>query len=175
VTLSITAANQLSTRALLLARRSAPRLIRFACTGLIAGVVQLALLHLWIARRWDGLLANTIAYLVSAQVNFILSATLIWGDRRDGSRGLLRRWVGFHGAILGTAILNQAVFVVADLALSPLIAAAFGIAATALVNFFVQDRLIFTARPHAHDPDDAAAACTETFAVRIDGRTVRDR
>jgi putative flippase GtrA len=92
-------------RMLPIARSAAPRLLRFACTGVIAGTVQLALLHLWIARGWDGLLANTVAYLVSAQVNFLLSETFIWGDRGGMRRAttLLRRWVAFHSAILGTA------------------------------------------------------------------------
>jgi putative flippase GtrA len=142
-------ANCLQSRVLLLARSTAPRLLRFACTGLIAGAVQLMLLHLWLARGWDGLLANSAAYLVSAQVNFLLSATFIWGDRRDGSwrpRTLLHRWAAFHGAILGTALLNQAVFVVAEQMLPAPVAAGLGIGAGALVNFLVQDRLVFIPR-----------------------------
>lgn len=135
-------------RALLLARGATPRLLRFACTGIIAGAVQLALLHLWVAHGWDALVANPVAFLVSAQLNFLLSATFIWRDRRGSSRRtetLFRRWVAFHGAILGTALLNQAVFAIAQLALPALLAAGLGIAAGALVNFLVQDRFVFTA------------------------------
>jgi CheY-like chemotaxis protein len=79
-------------------------------------------------------------------VNFLFSATFIWGDRRGGGRALLRRWVSFHGAILGTAALNQAMYVVAQLVLPPLVAAALGIAAAALVNFLIQDRFVFVSR-----------------------------
>jgi putative flippase GtrA len=130
-------------------RASGPRLARFACTGGIAGAIQLALLHLWIARGWDAITANPVAFLISAQANFLLSATFIWGDRDGGTRRgatLLRRWVAFHGSILGTALLNQAVFAVAQQAMPALIAAALVIGAGALVNFVVQDRLVFTHR-----------------------------
>ena len=140
------------TRALLLARGAAPRLLRFACTGVIAGIVQLALLHLWLANGWDALVANPVAFLISAQFNFLLSATFIWRDRHDGTRRtetLLRRWVAFHGAILGTAILNQVAFAIAQLAMPALLAAGLGIAAGALVNFVIQDRFVFTARGQA--------------------------
>lgn len=115
-------------------------------------MVQLALLHLWVANGWDALVANPVAFLASAQLNFLLSATFIWRDRRDTTRRsetLFRRWVAFHGAILGTALLNQAVFVVAQLALPALLAAGLGIAAGALVNFLVQDRFVFAAREQA--------------------------
>jgi len=127
-------------------RASGPRIARFACTGGIAGIIQLALLHLWIAGGWNPITANPIAFLVSAQVNFVLSATFIWGDRRAESRRmetLLRRWIAFNGSILGTALLNQAIFAVTQLALPALVAAGLGIAVGALINFFVQDRLIF--------------------------------
>ena len=132
--------------ALRLARGAGPRLIRFACTGLVAGVLQLALLRLWTAHGWDALVANPVAYLISAQLNFLLSATFIWRDRQ-GATGrtetLFRRWVAFHAAILGTALLNQAVFAVAQLALPALLAAGLGIASGALINYLVQDRFIF--------------------------------
>lgn len=146
---TIARTNHFRSRMLLLARSTAPRLVRFAGTGLIAGAMQLALLHFWLARGWDGLLANSVAYLVSAQVNFLLSATFIWGDRRDGlwrPRTLLHRWVAFHVAILSTALLNQAVFVVAEQVVPALVAAGLGIGAGALVNFLVQDRLVFIPR-----------------------------
>ena len=146
MTTSIMHRTQPSTRLLGVVQQMAPRLVRFACTGLLAGAVQLALLHLWTARGWGALVANPVAFLVSAQLNFLLSVTFIWRDRRDATRRaetLRRRWVTFHGSILGTALLNQAVFAVALLALPSLVAAGLGIAAGALVNFLVQDRFVF--------------------------------
>lgn len=139
-------------RLLLLARGNGPRLARFAYTGAFAGVIQLALLQLWTMHGWDALLANTVAFLVSAQVNFLLSARFIWRDRHAShhrTETLLRRWLAFHGAIFGTALLNQGVFVVAQLALPALVASGLGIAAGALVNFVVQDRFVFAAQGRA--------------------------
>jgi putative flippase GtrA len=130
-------------------QQAAPRLVRFACTGLLAGAIQLALLHLWTARGWDALVANPVAFLVSAQLNFLLSVTFIWRNRRDAPRRvetLRRRWIAFHCSILSTALLNQAVFGMAQVALPSLLAAALGIAAGALVNFLVQDRFVFATR-----------------------------
>jgi putative flippase GtrA len=134
-------------RPLQIVRASGPRLARFACTGGIAGIIQLALLHFWMARGWDAIIANPVAFLISAQVNFLLSATFIWGDRDGGTRrgaALLRRWAAFHGSILGTALLNQAVFAVAQQAMPALVAAALGIGVAALANYIIQDRLVFT-------------------------------
>jgi putative flippase GtrA len=134
------------TRPIDFVRVRGPRLARFACTGVAAGIVQLALLHLWTERGWDALVANPVAFLISAQLNFLLSATFIWGDRQDGMRRtatLVRRWLAFHGSILGTTLINQVVFAVAQTALPPLVAAGTGIAAAALLNFLVQDRLVF--------------------------------
>lgn len=132
-----------------IARARGPRLARFACTGGIAGIIQLALLHLWTASGWDAIVANPTAFLISAQMNFLLSATFTWGDRHDGAKrtgAFLRRWVAFHGAILGTALLNQAVFLMAQQVVPALVAAGLGIAVGALVNFLVQDRLVFARR-----------------------------
>jgi putative flippase GtrA len=138
------------TRPIDFVRACGPRLTRFAGTGVAAGIVQLALLHLWTERGWNVLVANPVAFLISAQLNFLLSATFIWGDRQDGRRRtatLVRRWLAFHGSILGTTLVNQAVFAVAQTALSPLVAAGIGIAAAALLNFLVQDRLVFARNP----------------------------
>ena len=129
-------------------RATGLRLLRFGCTGGLAGVIQLALLHLWTARGWDALLANLVAFLVAAQVNFVLSATFTWGDRHDAARPgetLLRRWLAFHGSITGTALLNQAIFAGARATMPAIAAAALGIATAAVVNFVMLDRVIFRA------------------------------
>ena len=86
------------------------------------------LLRLWTTSGY-AIVANPIAFLISAQVNFLLSATFIWGDRNNGMgqpRAFLRRWIAFHGAIFGTALLNQAVFIMAQQVLPALTAAGSG-------------------------------------------------
>lgn len=126
------------------------RVLRFAAVGGLGAALQIALLALLIGHGWDALLANVIAFLVSAQVNFALSATITWRDRARGAP-LWRRWALFHGSIAGTAALNQVVFILARLALPALLASAAGTAAAAIGNYLLGDRLVF--RPqHRHAP-----------------------
>ncbi len=124
----------------------AMRLARFALVGTVAGGVQLGLLAVLLVAGLAALPANAIAFLLSAQLNFALSTLFIWGDRDAGARpvrGLVRRWLAFHLSIAGTALLNQAVFVLARAAMPDLPASALGIGVGAAVNFAVQDRFVF--------------------------------
>jgi putative flippase GtrA len=123
------------------------RLSRAALTGGVCGALQLALLDLLIATHRDPAAANTLAFLASAQLNFAMSARFIWGDRRSETGGLRRlagQWVAFHGSVLAAAGVNFLAFQAARTIMAPLPAAALGIASTALLNFAVQDRLVFS-------------------------------
>jgi len=120
----------------------AARPLRFALTGGIAGVVQLALLALLTRHGWPALAANGVAFLLAAQVNFVLSVTFTWRDRSDG-RGPWRRWLAFHGSIASMAVVNMLAFAVARAALPALTASALGIGVAAIGNFIVGDRLVF--------------------------------
>lgn len=123
------------------------RLIRFACVGGAAAVIQLTLLHLLTQHGWGATWAFVVAFLTAAQVNFLLHTTVTWHDRRGlaARASLLRRWLAFHGSISGTALLNVAVFTVAHLAIPALLAAMLGIAAAAAANFVTFDRFVFRA------------------------------
>ncbi len=129
---------------LLLSDRARP--LRFAVVGGTAGVTQLALLALLERGGWPALLANAVAFLCAAQVNFLLSATFTWRDRAR-SVALWRRWIGFHGSIAGMAVLNMLVFATARMVWPSLVSSAIGIVAAALGNFLLGDRLVFRRRP----------------------------
>jgi putative flippase GtrA len=131
--------------ALLLSERARP--LRFVFTGGLCGLIQL-LLFLFLTRAsWQPLLANIIAFLFSAQVNFLLSISFTWSDRVQTERqGWLARWLAFHGSILGTALLNQLVFFLAHLLIASQFAAIAGIGAGALANFVLLDRRVFRYR-----------------------------
>ena len=129
-------------------RRFEGRAARFALTGLLCAALQLALVALFEAARLPGLIANAGAFFLAAQLNFVLSSRFTWGDR-GRSRSLVWRWVAFLGAISGTAVLNMAVFALVRGAVGDVLAAALGIAASALVNFVVGDRAIFRSTPIA--------------------------
>jgi putative flippase GtrA len=115
-------------------------------TGGTAGAVQLVLLALMMRHGWDALLANAVAFLVAAQVNFALSVTLTWRDRQtDGGRvrATARRWMLFHGSIALMALVNMLTFAVARSVLPAPAASFVGIAAGAAGNYLLGDRIVF--------------------------------
>lgn len=122
------------------------RPLRFAVTGGIAALMQLSLLSGLIHGGTQPILANGLAFLVAAQVNFCLSQLFTWHDRTPGAwtrRELVRRWLLFHGSITGAAVLNMLVFVLAHHAMPAVAASALGILVASVVNFAAHDRLAF--------------------------------
>jgi putative flippase GtrA len=124
----------------------ATRPLRFICTGGSAGLIQLCLLEVLTQRRWAAAIANVIAFLLAAQVNFLLSLFFTWRDRqaqRKAKPVFLAQWLAFHSSIGGTALLNQLVFIVVRLVAPTLLASALAIAITALVNFITLNNFVF--------------------------------
>jgi len=120
------------------------RLSRFAITGTTAGAFQLLLLKLLVGHGMNALAANSSAFVLAAQLNFVLSNAFTWGDRAR-TMPLWRRWLAFHGSISGMALVNLTVYTVARMEFPYLEAAAAGIAAASIGNFLLGDRLIFRA------------------------------
>lgn len=99
---------------------------------------------LFLAFRWDPAAANMTTCFLSTSLSFALGARYIWGDRGTaGLRPVGAQWIAGDGSVLTAAGLNLLVFQAARRVLPPLPAAALGIASTALLNFAVQDRLVF--------------------------------
>ena len=126
----------------------AARPLRFICTGGLAGVIQLGLLDLMIKYGWETALANIVAFLLAAQVNFVLSFFFTWRDRQPVADTVTRyvfwsRWLRFHSSILLTALLNQGVFLLTRAFIPALLASALGICVASLVNFFTMNTLVF--------------------------------
>src|SRR5258705_216489 len=91
-------------------RTMVPRLVRFGLTGGTAGIVQLGLLRLFEAAGVAPIVANALGFLLAAQLNFAISQLFTWADRPlAGAHGdsLGQRWLRFHVAIAGTALLNM--------------------------------------------------------------------
>jgi putative flippase GtrA len=129
---------------------SAARPLRFIGTGAVAAVVQLTLLALFSHRGLDGLMANALAFLLAAQVNFALSSSFTWRDRsRTGS--LLHRWMLFHCSISLMAVVNMLTFAVARTVVPLLEASVAGILMAAVGNYLIGDRLVFRTR-RANEP-----------------------
>jgi putative flippase GtrA len=131
------------TSVLLFSRSARPA--RFVITGGLAGLLQLSLLKFLLDHGWNGLVANAMAFLLAAQLNFVLSSLFTWRDRLPG-QAIGRRWLVFHASIATMAVVNMAVFAVARTVLPDLAASAFGICVAAIGNFFIGDRLVFRGR-----------------------------
>jgi putative flippase GtrA len=129
--------------------------LRFALTGGLSGLFQLALLALLTGRGWPELPANLFAFLLAAQVNFVLSLLFTWRDRRTAAP-VWRRWLTFHASIAAMAVVNQLVFVVARTLLPTLMAATAGIAVAAVGNFLLGDLLVFRAYQRSGRRDHVA-------------------
>jgi putative flippase GtrA len=146
-----TMCRSLLTRACMV-RSHAARPLRFAGTGGTAAAVQLLCLTFLTHHGWNTILANGVAFLLSAQLNFVLSVTFTWRDRL-GSSSLRRRWVLYHGSIAFMALANMLVFVTTRAFLPTLVASLAGIAVGAAGNYFLGDRLVFRGiSPRASTP-----------------------
>ena len=127
------------------------RALRFAVTGGLCGLIQLGLLMVFTSHGLHALTANTVAFLLAAQLNFGLSCAFTWRDRRPvGTVG--RRWLAFHGSIASMAVVNMVVFAAGRTLVPDLAASAAGICAAAVGNFLIGDRLVF--RPHTDGAPD---------------------
>ena len=85
------------------------RIIRFAMVGALCYLVQLGLMH-GLEHSMHLYCADLIAFLASAQLNFILSQVFTWGDRQHGER-LFTRWIKFNAsALISVSIVNALVF-----------------------------------------------------------------
>jgi putative flippase GtrA len=112
----------------------------------VAAATQLLLLALLTSYGWDALLANALAFLLAAQLNFALSQAFTWRDRR-GSGSLLHCWLLYHGSIAAMALLNLLVFVLMRPVVPILVASALGIAVAGVGNYLAGDRLVFHRPP----------------------------
>jgi len=121
---------------------SAARPLRFAGTGGTAGAAQLLLLILMTHGGWNAILANGAAFLIAAQVNFVLSVTFTWRDRCSAG-SLTRRWFLFHASIALMALVNMLIFALTRSVLPTAVASLAGIGAGAVGNYFMGDRVVF--------------------------------
>ena len=122
------------------------RWVRFASTGCITGLLQLGVLNWLLHFSWNPLGANIVAFLLAAQINFLLGYTFTWHDRHPLWRDrkvLMVCWLTFHLCISGTALLNMVVFLLAHMVLPTLVSSALGIVVAAIINFLLANHLVF--------------------------------
>ena len=111
--------------------------------------MQLLGLALLVRLGVEGHVANALAFLLSAQINFALSSAFTWRDRRTGTAerlGVARRLVGYNALALGALAINQAVFALTSPLGHYLTASALGILAGMVLTYAVSGRVTFRRR-----------------------------
>lgn len=147
------------------------RLAKFAFVGGTCGVVQLIILNvlvesLDISSNLGKNAANSVAFFVSVQLNFVLSYMFTWNDRVDGT-GIVRRFFQFNAMMLASLVANQIVFAVAIHFFSVTISGIIGIVAGAIINLFVSNKVIFSRQVHQGQTQGEEAVKTISIAVAM--------
>ncbi|MEX0783212.1 MAG: GtrA family protein [Dehalococcoidia bacterium] len=126
---------------------AAVRPAQFATIGGVCAVAQLLLLALLQERTGLGAWSNALAFLVAAQINFVLNYAVTWRDRMTpGVLVLARRLAGFNVLVAIGLPLNQGAYLLAEMVVPYIIAGAVGIGATTLAKYLIADRWIFPKR-----------------------------
>ena len=123
-----------------------PRPVRFGGVGGGCAVLQLGLLAGLVESGVDRHIANILAFIVSTQVHFFLSALVTWHDRGGlghGWAGLSRRLALHNTMGLLSLMITQAVFIVTSHWIYYLLASALGIVASSCVNYRLSGRFTF--------------------------------
>lgn len=118
-------------------------------TGTVAALCQLGLLTLLTHRQWAPIPANALALELGTVVNFTLSYAITWRDRRpEGStpRLVIACLCAYQAAMAATALLNLLLFEAARHLLPLLLAALLATSLTAVLNFVLNDHLVFPLR-----------------------------
>ena len=125
----------------------ANRIARFLAVGGTCGVIQLSILHALVVSDVEAHLANLAAFIVSMELNFVLSQFFTWRDRWSASLRpsmILGRFLMLNvSAATTSGVLNQGAFALFNLFISYLPAAAIGICLASITNFLLNDRLVF--------------------------------
>jgi putative flippase GtrA len=127
----------------------ARRPVRQLAVGAICSGFQLGL-FLILRRATVPFAANTIAFFISTQVNFVLSASITWRDRHvqlPKRRTHALRYTTYNlGALIGMAI-NAGSFAALRTGTNDLVALAGAQAIALLATYNINDHVTFRARP----------------------------
>jgi putative flippase GtrA len=135
------------------------RQLLFVCVGATCFLAQVTVLTALSALGVSRPLGNAFGFVISAQLNFLLSAKLTWRDRPGRTtRTLWARLLSYNATAAVSLAVNTAVFTVAYHQLGNLVAAALGVLCGMCVTYLVCDLLIFRERPRHASPARRRAA-----------------
>ncbi|MGH7196397.1 MAG: glycosyltransferase [Candidatus Saccharimonadales bacterium] len=103
------------------------RVARFGMVGTVCLLVQLGIMWFLVNHGIHESPANSTGFLLSAQLNFVLSRNFTWGDRTKQGLLLARRfaqWVAFNSVVLAGAVVNFLAFAGATMLDVPIVYAA---------------------------------------------------
>jgi putative flippase GtrA len=124
------------------------RQLLFVSVGATCFIAQYCALTAMTAAGVYRPVANALGFVLSAQLNFVLSSRLTWGDRRARTaQTLWARLAAYNGTALISLAVNTAAFTLVYRQLDNLAAAAVGVICGMCVTYFVCDLLIFRDRP----------------------------
>lgn len=143
------------------------RQLLFVAVGASCFAAQYGALSVMAAGGLNRPVANALGFILSAQLNFVLSSRLTWRDRRaTTSKTLWARLVAYNGTALISLAVNTLAFSLVYQRVGNLAGAAIGVACGMCVTYLVCDRLIFrdhrpkhaiAGRPSLRRPGGAAA------------------
>ena len=121
------------------------RIIRFAAVGTLCYLVQLGLMQA-LRHSMHLYYADVIGFLLSAQLNFLLSQIFTWGDRQH-AESLMVRWAKFNAsALLSVVVVNAVAFwLLAELGVWVWLAMLVANVASTIWTFLVNHFLVFKA------------------------------
>lgn len=121
------------------------RLWRFLLVGTLCFGLQYIAMRFLVLVGLSWRAASVVGFATSAQVNFILSNAITWGERRRSGTPLWTRWLSYGAtALLGLAV-NTAVFSATYRPIGSLPATASGVVAAALVTYLLCNIVVFRA------------------------------
>jgi putative flippase GtrA len=121
------------------------RLLRFVLVGGFCFLVQLAAVHK-LRVYINPFVANAIAFVFSAQVNFMLSKVVTWRDRSHTT--LLSVWRRYSALALFLTLGNSAVFWFLDRYIGEFLALFIAVAVTTVTSFLLNHFWVFVADGH---------------------------
>ncbi len=133
-----------------------PRPLRFGAVGGACALLQLVCLAGLVRGGVERHVANGVAFLLSAQVNFALSSAITWRERHAAPLHLSSvgaRLASYNATALGALALNETVFALAATVTHYLAASALGILAGMLLNYTVSEAVVFRRAGRQTDPD----------------------
>lgn len=129
--------------------------------------VQYTIMRFLVAVGLSWPAASVVGFAASAQINFVFSNAITWGERRRLGTSLWARWLSYAAtALIGLAV-NTGVFSATYHSIGSLPAAALGVVAAAVVTYLLCNIVVFRTVGTVRRADASGPATTQGVAVTV--------